>query len=142
MAGNQVSTAAGLYIYTCILANKNVQPGVGTNWPVYWLVDQPIFQGSWANEGGSLQAMRFRLSVGRPHILDYNTGAITAYSDHQLELQGSVTMGASYPVVSIIFYLPLSHTPQNNLRLAATDDVGGMFPFSVKNDGSVWYGIA
>lgn len=139
VSGNSVTTTAGLFIYTCIQPNTNVQPGVGTNWPIYWIIDVPIFQNGWANEGSGLQNLRYRIVTGRPHILDFNTGAITDYSDHQLEIQGSVNGSRT---VSIVFWLPTAYIPQNHLRLPATDDVGGVVPFTVKSDGSVWYGIA
>lgn len=130
----------GVFQYQCVQKNKNVEPGVHANWAQYWRIDRPIFQNGWSNQGGSLEQFSYRLSVGPPNVLDRNSNAIIDYSDHQVEIQGSVQGGVWGTVV---FQLPPSHTPIRDKRLAASDDLGGFVPLTVKGGtGLVYKGLA
>lgn len=83
--------------------------------------------------------MRYRIVVGQPHLLDKDNGSVSTYSDHQLEIQGSVNGGLDF---TVIFYLPPAYWPQNKLRLTAVDDLGGFSVLQVGSDGSVQKGIS
>lgn len=84
----------------------SIQPGVDDNWPAYWWCQASV----WVN--GSNMAptidipapvpLRYRLSVGAPNYIDTDTGTITFYTDHQIEIQGDVTGLASGDIVFII----------------------------------------
>lgn len=129
----------GVYQYECIQTNTGVAPGSG-NWGQYWRITAPIFQNGWANQGGSLEHMSYRLNVGAQHVLDRNNPfTILDYTDHQVELQGSVGGGL---ISTVVFWLPPGYWPLRDKRLPASDDVGGFVPFTVKANGAVYKGLA
>lgn len=96
-----------VYRYVAVAASTNVEPGVAAAWPDSWAIDVPLFQNGWGNAAPSAgipnpSPMAFRLSVGPPNPLD-DTGAIAAYSEHQIDVAGDVAGGDSGTAV---FTLP------------------------------------
>lgn len=92
---------------------------------------EPAFQNSFANAGGGLAPMRFRLIVGP----DDQTGELRK----SLEIQGSVDGGS---VGDVVFTLPAAYAPDFEVRLAASDDTGNFLVFRVLATGDVIFGIA
>lgn len=95
---------------------------------------EPAFQNGWANVGGALAPMRFRLVVG-PHATSGDIDTRNA----SLEIQGSVTGGDSGTVV---FTLPAGYWPSHELHLPASDDLGGFVVLKVEANGDVSRGLA
>lgn len=120
----------GIYRYLCIVANTNVSPGVASNWANYWIIDVPIFQNGWVNMGatGAIPnpvPMGYTMTVGQPNTLDRNTGAITVYGDHRMEIAGDVTGGNQGTVV---FYLPPVYRLPYDRPVPGHDDLGAYMP--------------
>ena len=130
----------GVFVYMCVQKNKNVEPGVHANWAQYWRIHVPLFQNGWDNQGGTKELFSYRLSVGPPNVCDRNDNSIIDYSDHQVEIQGSVSGGL---LGTVIFQLPPSHTPIRDKHKSVIDDVGGSVPMTVKGGtGLVYKGMA
>jgi hypothetical protein len=128
----------GNFVYRCTQKCIAINPGVNTHWARYWHIVAPVFQNSWANSGGTLAAMRYKLSVGPPHVTDESNGSVIDLSDHQIEIQGSVTGGADGTVV---FTLPPAYAPDADLRLNASDDTGLFVVMQVLATGDVIRGL-
>lgn len=128
----------GVFVYLCMLRNTNLEPGVASGWAQNWRIAAPVFQNGWSNSGGSYVSMRYRLAVGPPHVTDGNDGSLIDYSDHQVELQGSVTGGTPGTTV---FTLPTAYAPDSDLHLSAADDTGAFTCVTVQTGGDVINGF-
>lgn len=124
----------GNFVYLCILKNKGSQPGVSATWARYWHIDAPVFQNGWANSGGTLSRMKYKLAVGPPHVTDPDNGTVIDFSDHLIALRGSVTGGANDTVV---FTLPPAYCPEEDERIDASDDAFGFLVMQVLATGDV-----
>lgn len=86
-----------VFRYQCVAANTDVEPGVTSGWPASWFIDVPLFQNGWANIApGTIPnpvPMGYRLSVGPANVLDPDTGAVGAYTEHQIDIAGDVDGG-------------------------------------------------
>jgi hypothetical protein len=100
---------------------KNLERMRHESWHYVGEVDEPSFQNSWTNAGGTLAPLRFRRLVA---------GGV--------EIQGSVTGGTPG---TLVFTLPTYYRPDHELRLAASDDAGDFLVFRVLADGSVIAGV-
>lgn len=132
--GDTAEDAAGVFVYLCILRNTNVEPGVASNWANYWHISAPVFQNGWVVAGGSTAPLRFRLTIGPPHILDKDDGSIIDYSDHHVAIQGSCAEGSN---TGTIFTLPPAYCPDADLYVFASDDSGFSYGVVVSSTGEV-----
>jgi hypothetical protein len=105
-------------------------PSYTERWHTIGDTGEPAFQNTFANAGGGLAPMRFRLVVGP----NDQTGELRK----SLEIQGSVGGGS---VGAVVFTLPAMYAPDFEVRLAASDDLGGFVVFRVLADGDVIFGI-
>lgn len=95
----------------------------GEDWHYVGATDEPAFQNSWANLGGTAADLGFRLRAGG-----------------EVNLQGVVTSGT---VGAVIFTLPEGYRPNTDVRMGVTGSISTTMSsglLRVETDGDV-YGL-
>lgn len=93
---------------------------------------EPGFESSWANVGGASVPMHFLIVIGRPNLLDPDTGDILQYNHKVLEIAGDITGGAD---ATTVFTITPAYRFEHDRPYPAHDDDGNYVPCRLYADG-------